>query len=96
MEILDTDARYDLFHNIYLNTHKGKVELTADEALDVAYAIVDSYRLDYKILDKLQDAYEKDKEAFYEEDVGERNKREAYFEAMDRDYDDYIFEEMND
>ena len=61
MEILDTDVKYDLFHNIYLNTHKGKVELTADEAIDVAYAIVDSYCLDYKILDKLQTAYEEDK-----------------------------------
>lgn len=62
MELLDTDARYDLNHNIYLNTHKGKVELTADEAIDVAYAIVDSYCLDYKILDELYDAYLEEKE----------------------------------
>ena len=62
MELLDTDARYDLNHNIYLNTHKGKVELTADEAIDVAYAIVDSYCLDYKILDELQNAYYEEKE----------------------------------
>lgn len=62
MELLDTDARYDLNHNIYLNTHKGKVELTADEAIDVAYAIVDSYCLDYKILDELYNAYLEEKE----------------------------------
>lgn len=62
MELLDTDARYDLNHNIYLNTHKGKVELTADEAIDVAYAIVDSYCLNYKILDELYDAYLEEKE----------------------------------
>ena len=63
MEILETDIRYDLFHNIKLNTHnQGRITLTADEALDVAYAIVDSYGLSYDILDKLQDAYEEDKE----------------------------------
>jgi len=62
VEILNTKTRYDLFHNIKLNTHKqGEITLTADEALDVAYAIVDSYGLDYKILDKLQTAYEEDK-----------------------------------
>ena len=96
MEIKDTEIRYDLFHNIKLNTHlNGKITLTADEALDVAYAIVDSYGLDYEILDKLQDAYEKDKEE-YKEDIEEKSKKEAYFEAMDRDYDDYIFENMED
>ena len=95
MEILETGIRYDLFHNIKLNTHnQGRITLSADEAIDVAYAIVDSYELDYKILDDLQTAYEEDKEQ-YEEDIEEKNKREAYFEAMDRDYDDYIFEEMN-
>jgi len=62
MELLDTDARYDLNHNIYLNTHKGKVELTADEAIDVAYAIVDSYCLNYKMLDELYNAYLEEKE----------------------------------
>lgn len=62
MEILETKVLYDLNHKIYLNTHKGKVELTADEALDVAYALVDSYGLDYKILDPLQTAYEEEME----------------------------------
>ncbi len=62
MELLKTDAKYDLNHNIFLNTHKGKVELTPDEAIDVAYAIVDSYGLDYKILDRLQEAYEEEEE----------------------------------
>ncbi len=62
MELLETDARYDLNHNIYLNTHKGKVELTSDEALDIAYALADSYCLDYKFLEPLQTAYEEDKE----------------------------------
>lgn len=64
MELLETNTKYDLNHNIYLNTHKGKVELTADEAIDVAYAIVDSYGLDYKILDGLQTAYEEEKEEY--------------------------------
>lgn len=62
MELLETNTKYDLFHNIYLNTHKGKIELTPDEAIDVAYAIVDSYGLDYKMLDELQTAYEKEME----------------------------------
>ena len=62
IKLLETNTKYDLNHNIYLNTHKGKVELTADEAIDIAYAIVDSYGLDYKILDELQTAYEEDKE----------------------------------
>ena len=63
MEILQTNTKYNLNHNIYLNTHKGKIELTADEAIDIAYAIVDSYGLDYKILDDLQTAYYEEKEA---------------------------------
>ena len=62
MELAKPEAKYDLSHNIYVNTHKGKVELTADEAIDVAYAIVDSYCLDYKMLDDLYEAYEEDKE----------------------------------
>ena len=62
IKLLETNTKYDLNHNIYLNTHKGKVELTADEAIDIAYAIVDSYGLDYKILDELQEAYEEDRE----------------------------------
>ena len=62
IKILETNTKYDLSHNIYLNTHKGKVELTPDEAIDIAYAIVDSYGLDYKILDALQDAYYEEKE----------------------------------
>ena len=62
MELLETNTKYDLNHNIYINTHKGKVELTADEAIDIAYAIVDSYGLDYKILDELQEAYEREEE----------------------------------
>lgn len=64
MEILGTDIKYDLFHNIFLNTHKGKVELTPDEAIDIAYAIVDSYGLNYKILEPLQTAYEEEKEEY--------------------------------
>jgi hypothetical protein len=63
MELLQTNTKYDLNHNIYLNTHKGKVELTPDEAIDIAYAIVDSYGLSYKILDELQTAYDEEKEA---------------------------------
>ena len=62
IKLLETNTKYDLNHNIYLNTHKGKVELTPDEAIDIAYAIVDSYGLDYKILNTLQEAYEEDKE----------------------------------
>lgn len=64
MELLKTNTKYDLNHNIYLNTHKGKVELTPDEAIDIAYAIVDSYGLSYKILDELQDAYHEEKEEY--------------------------------
>lgn len=64
MELLQTNTKYDLSHNIYLDTHKGKVELTPDEAIDVAYAIVDSYGLSYRILDDLQTAYYKEKEAY--------------------------------
>lgn len=62
MELLKPDAKYDLEHNIYLNTHNGKVKLTADEAIDVAYAIVDSFGLNYKILNDLEDAYAEYKE----------------------------------
>lgn len=64
MEILETKVLYDLNHKIYLNTHKGKVELTADEALEVAYALADSYGLEYKVLDKLQYAYDKEREEY--------------------------------
>ena len=96
MEIKDTEIKYDLFHNIKLNTHlNGKITLTADEALDVAYAIVDSYGLDYEILDKLQDAYEEDKGEYVKEIEG-KNEEDTYFDKVDRDYDDYIFENMED
>jgi len=61
MDFLETNPKYDLNHNIYLLTHEGKIKLTADEALNVAYALVDSYGLDYKILDRLQYEYDKDK-----------------------------------
>ena len=92
MEIKDTEVRYDLLHNIKLNTHlNGEITLSADEALDVAYAIVDSYNLKYDMLEALQDAYEKDK-GIYETEV---DNTEPYFEKMDRDYDDYIFDKMN-
>ena len=96
MEIKDTDVRYDLSHNIKLNTHlNGEITLTADEALDVAYAIVDSYGLDYEMLDKLQTAYEEDKEEYVKEIEG-KNEENTYFDKVYRDYDDYIFENMED
>ena len=62
MEILDTNTKYDIFHNIYLTTHEGKIKLTVDEAVDIAYAIVDSFGLNYKILDELENAYAEYKE----------------------------------
>ena len=61
--MLDTDARYDLDHNVYLNTiYKGEIKLTPEEAIDVAYSIIDSYGLKYEMLDELDNAYFQDKE----------------------------------
>lgn len=55
------EIKYDLDNNIYFTKNGIEMKLDPEEAIDIAYAIIDSYGLDYKMLDDLQAAYEEDK-----------------------------------
>lgn len=59
-DILEDNIKYDLKHNLYINKGKIEIKLTPEQAIDIAYAIVDSFGLSYEMLDPLQTAYEEE------------------------------------
>ena len=60
MEIKDVkNLRYDMNGNIFFDSSIGPMQIEEKNALEIAYALLDSNGLEYKILDELDEKISK-------------------------------------